>query len=147
MSLSIFIVYKVDLLATLTSLIIKTMVVRAFTISRFSPPCRRQYCIRSTAETSWQSPPLWDFLYPSPILSRRPPGWGWGRSACSSPYADSPTVRMFSKMVKELRQSSLRMPCTYWLASPSSPCLSGWATTSRTSWRASDSWEEWHELF
>ncbi len=48
------------------------------------------------------------FFAPHPDPSRRPPGWGWGQEALSSPLADSPIMRMLSKMVKKPRRNSPR---------------------------------------
>ncbi len=48
------------------------------------------------------------FFAPHPDPSRRPPGWGWGQEALSSPLADSPIMRMLSKIMKKPRRNSPR---------------------------------------
>ncbi len=85
------------------------------------------YCAFITAGAPGRSPPLWDFSYP-PIPSSSP-GRGRGQPAPCSPPAGSPTVRTWSKIVKEPWWSSLQMPRTSWVWAMSDPC------------------EEWHELF
>jgi hypothetical protein len=90
------------------------------------------------------------FFIPPPASSRRPPGWGWGQPAHSSHPADSPTVRMFSKMVIKPRQSSLWSPGTFSIT-PSSPRKAVWAHLADFL-RAADPWKSdvnhfsWHIL-
>ncbi len=143
---------RVGILTTWTALINTKNVIGMmnFTSKFFwaRPWSRHTFC--STCITAgapqWSSSPCY-FSHPPPVPDRRPPGWGWGRAACSTPLANSPTVRMLSKMVKKPRQKMLRMPCLSKLAPSSSPCPSVGATILPTSWRASNPCQEWMNWF